>query len=249
MIMNNNELQILTGSALGDGHITPNGTFTTGSKHKEWIDYKANILSKYTTDKWYNFIEKNGYNQTPYHTLRTSVNDDIRLILSMSLKEKLDTLDELGLAIWFYDDGSFHQIDMRYHLYTNSFTEEEHIRYILPALMRFGIKAGIAKDRKQDGRVFYYTTIGKKTGAQIVNKALKKVPVKCYKYKTYHGNINDTLRNKFVKTTNVNTGKIIIHDSINVTRKYLKTHQEKIKKLIILNQVFKGHLIEYYYYE
>ena len=182
--------QILIGSALGDGHFTPNGTFQTGSKHKEWVDFKANKLREYTSDNWYDFLPSQGYSDNPYHKMRTLVSDDIKWVQRMTLPYLVSNLTEVGLAVWFYDDGSLHKSNLFYNLCTHSFTYQEHIQYIIPALARFGIIAEVLKEIKKDGRVFYYTYISKRKGAEIVNKILKKYPIDCYSYKTSTVDIN-----------------------------------------------------------
>lgn len=247
--MNNIIKQILIGSALGDGHISNNGTFTTGSKYLEWITFKATILEDYLSPKWYSYLPKNGYSQTPYHRLRTLVHQDITDIKNMSLSQMLEELDEIGLAVWLYDDGSFHKTNFFYNLSTHSFTHSEHIRYIIPALSKFGVIAEVLSEEKKDGRVFYYTYVSKRRGAQIFNQILKKYPVKCYKYKTYEGNINDTLTYKFVKTTNISTGRSIIHDSLKLASRYLNTYPVKIRKHIKTNLPIRNYTVEYYYYQ
>lgn len=247
--MNNIVKQILIGSALGDGHITKNGTFTTGSKHLSWIQYKASILTEYISDKWYRFVAENGYCKTPYHTLRTLVHSDIKQISKMSLQEKLNELDELGLAVWFYDDGSLHKHKLFYNLNTHSFTEQEHIQFILPALMGFGIKAKTLKERKQDGREFTYTYIGRRFGAQTINRVLKTYSIDCYKYKTFLGNINEGCTVRSVKTTNKKTNKTIIHSNGVLAAKYLKTFNTKFRKAIKDGTELNGHVVTYYYYE
>lgn len=247
--MNNIVKQILIGSVLGDGHITKSGRFQTGSKYLEWVTFKASILKEYTSNKWYNFIEENGYSKTPYHTMRTLISSDIKKIYKMSLPQLLEELDEIGLAVWVYDDGSFHKNNLFYNLNTHSFTLQEHIQYIIPALAKFGVIAEVMKERKKDNRIFYYTYISKRRGAQIINKILKKYPIECYSYKTYKGNINDTLTYKFVKTTNIKTGKEIIHEGINIASKYIKSYTVALRKGIKLKIPIKGYLVEYYYYE
>lgn len=81
--MMNEEKQILIGSILGDGHIKPNGVFSTGSKYKEWVDYKCKVLDRFKVT--YKFVKENGFAKNPYHTMCTRVHKDI-MSLTMLLK-------------------------------------------------------------------------------------------------------------------------------------------------------------------
>lgn len=241
--------QILIGSALGDGHFTSNGSFQTGSKFKEWVDFKASILTEYLSDKWYEYLPSQGYSNTPYHKLRTLVHDDIKEIQSMSLEELLSNLTVTGLAVWLYDDGSFHKSNYFYNISTHSFTLQEHIQYILPALSKFGVVPEVLKEVKADGRTFYYTYISKRRGAEVLSRILKNHLIPCFNYKFYDGNINDTLTYKFVKTTNLKTGKHLIHEGLNTASKYIKSYPAKLKKAIELKLPINGYLISYHFYE
>lgn len=241
--------QILIGSSLGDGHFTENGAFQTGSKYKEWVDFKANVLKPYLSDKWYDFLPSQGYSKTPYHKLRTLVSEDIKIIQNMKLPELLENLTEVGLAVWVYDDGSFHKTNSFYNLCTHSFTQQEHVQHIIPALAKFGIIAEALKEIKKDGRVFYYTYISKRKGAEIVNKILKKYPIECYSYKTSKVDINSTLSVKSVKTTHSLTGKEIIHENLKQASIYLKSYPAKLKEVLKSQEILNNHWVNYYCYD
>lgn len=247
--MNNLIKQILIGSALGDGHFTKSRAFQTGSKYKQWVDFKGNVLKSLCSDKWYTYLAEQGYSNTPYHKLRTLVTDETKTISRMSLQELLKNMDEIGLAVWLYDDGSFHKNNLFYNLCTHSFSYKEHVKYIIPRLLDFGIIPEILHENKKDGRKFYYTYISKRRGAEVLNKLLKKYFMECYAYKTYPGNINDTLLYKFVKTTNLNTKEEIIHEGINVAARFIKSYSAALKKSMLKDSIIKGFKVEYYYYD
>lgn len=239
--------QILIGSILGDGHISSKNTFSTGSKFKEYVDFKSSTLEEYGKVN-YSFLKENGYSKTPYHRLSLTSNEFERY-RNMGLKDLLSILDESGLAIWIYDDGSLHKSNLFYNLNTHSFSLEQHKTLIIPELRRFNIEASIFSETKPDGKQFYYTSIPKKYGAQTVNNLLKRYPIDCYKYKTYDGNINDTLTVKCIKTKDVISGKITIHPGITFAAKYLKSCTATLNKYLGTNKVFKNHTIDVHYYE
>jgi hypothetical protein len=243
------EKQILIGSSLGDAHITKNGVFSTGSKFKEWVDFKATHLSKYLSPNWYHFIKENGYSSTPYHRLTLSRHEDILKVLNMTLKEKLQQLDFLGLAVWLCDDGSLHKTNLFYNLSTHSFTKEEHVKYIIPYLYNFNIRPSVLEEVKSNGKVFYYTYIGKRFGAEICNKLIKTLPINCFNYKTYKGNINDTIMYKMIKVTNIKTLNYTIYDSLLLASKHLKLSVYKIREAAKVNLIIDKYKIEYFYYD
>jgi hypothetical protein len=246
-IMDNIVKQILIGTTLGDGHITSSGIFSTGCKYKEWVDYKMSVLKEYRPK--YNYLETNGFSPNPYHRFTLHAHEDIKLIWRMNLKELCNSLDELGLAVWFYDDGSLHKRNLFYNLNTHSYTQEEHDKYIIPCLNSFGIKAKTLTERKPDGRIFTYTWIPKTLGAQIVNRVLKQLPIKCYKYKTYEGNINDTITYKPIKLTHILTNTVTIFDTATDAGKSIKLGYNSVKKYAKNGKEYKGYKIEFYRYE
>jgi len=246
-IMNNTVKQILIGTTLGDGHITANGKFSTGCKHKEWVDYKMSILKDYMPK--YSYLETNGFSPNPYHRFDLHVHEDTKLIGQMGVKELCDNLDELGLAVWFYDDGSLHKNNLFYNLNTHSYTQKEHDKYIIPCLNSFGIKAKTLLERKADGRIFTYTWIPKTLGAQIVNRILKQLPVECYKYKTYEGNINDTITVKPVKITYIITNTETVFENATEAAKLLDCSYGSVIKHAKNGKFYKGYKIEFYRYE
>ena len=77
---------------------------------------------------------------------------NITKLHNLSLEDKLDLLDELGLALWFYDDGSLHKKNGFFNLNTHSFNEEIHQDVLKPYFEKLGLKPDIYKDKKKDGR-------------------------------------------------------------------------------------------------
>lgn len=63
----------------------------------------------------------------------------LKYINQMPLKEVLDNLDDLGLALWFYDDGSLHQTKLFYNLCTHKFSREIHEDILVPFFNKWGI--------------------------------------------------------------------------------------------------------------
>lgn len=93
-------------------------------------------------------------------------------------------MDELGFALWCYDDCSLHRIKNFYNLCTHSFPEDIQREVIVPFLKnKFDIIAKPTIEKKKDGRQFYYLRIGKFDGAFTISQILSKFPVSSLSYK------------------------------------------------------------------
>ena len=179
---------LLTGK-FGDGYITKpktetsNSYYTTNCKFEEYINFKANLLGDLVSKV--GVIEKNGFNQTPINVLNTHSTEAITKIGKMSIEDALTLIDELGVALWFYDDGSLHKTKLFYNLNTQAFSEEINRDLFVPFFEKFNIIAKPTIERKKDGREFWYLRISKYEGAFEISNILNKYPVKCYNYKVW----------------------------------------------------------------
>lgn len=194
--LSNEQLQVLLTGKFGDGNLsTPktcvdNSMYSTNCIHEEYIDYKIKLLGDLVSNK--SFIDKNGYNQTPIYRFYTHVNPDITKIKNMSIEEALTLMDDLGLALWFYDDGSLHKNKLFYNLNTQAYSEEVNRELFVPFLKKFNINAVPTVERKKDGREFWYLRIGKYDGAYEISQILNKYPINCYNYKVWS---SETIQN------------------------------------------------------
>ena len=164
--------------------------YSTNCIHEEYIDYKIKLLGDLVSNK--SFIDKNGYNQTPIYRFYTHVNPDITKIKNMSIEEALTLMDDLGLALWFYDDGSLHKNKLFYNLNTQAYSEEVNRELFVPFLKKFNINAVPTVERKKDGREFWYLRVGKYDGAYEISQILNKYPINCYNYKVWS---SETIQN------------------------------------------------------
>jgi hypothetical protein len=187
-ILNNNQEQVLLTGMLGDGHLTKpknensNSLYTTNCIHKEYVEYKKELLG----DLSFNISSRtnNGYKKGIIYTVTTKRSKVITDIKNKSLVEILEKLNELGIALWFYDDGSLHKRALFYNLNTQKFSKEENIT-VLEYLKKYNIYAKVTPERKKDGRIFYYLRISKYEGAYEISKILNKYYIDCYKYKIW----------------------------------------------------------------
>lgn len=185
--LNENQLQVILSGLLGDGNIhttNSNSTlFTTNCKYEEYIDFKINLLGDMFKNK--KRLEHNGFCGTPIFTMRTKSSKELEQIKAMSIQDILDNLTELGVALWFYDDGSLHKSTLFYNLNTHAFSKDIQEKYFIPFFNKLGIYPSLQIERKRDGRVFWYLRIGKFSGADKISAILEKYPLECYSYKRW----------------------------------------------------------------
>lgn len=183
-----NQLQLFLSGRLGDGCIykskkgASNSEYYTNCKYEEYIDYKRTLLGTVAGNKSY--IEHNGFCQTPIWVLHSHRLPVLNIIKDMNITEVLDSLDDLGLALWFYDDGSLHKSKLFYNLNTQKYSEEVHREILVPYFKdKWGIKVIPTIERKIDGRIFWYLRIRKYEGAFKISEILSKYFIPCYNYK------------------------------------------------------------------
>ena len=137
-------------------------------------------------------ISSNGYAKTPIWQFHTHVSPDITKIKNMDIETALNLMDDLGVALWFYDDGSLHKTKLFYNLNTQAFSQEINQDLFVPFLSKFGIFAKPTIERKRDGREFWYLRISRYEGAYEITQLLNKYPVHCYNYKVWS---SETIQN------------------------------------------------------
>lgn len=186
--LNNNQLQAILSGDLGDGHISVTksnkGKFICNCIYKEYIEYKKDLLGEIANPNIRSVLNQ-GYKKRIIHSLYSKPLKIIKDLKELPLRDKLDLLDNLGLALWFYEDGSLHKTNHFFNLNTHSFTEYEHYTVLVPFFKKLGMNAEVYKDVKKDGREFFYLYFGKHHGAYEVMKILSQYPVECYKYKLW----------------------------------------------------------------
>ena len=178
------QTQVFLTARLGDGCISTTNSgsyiYTSNCKYLEYLEFKKTMIGKGKIK----FQERNGYSQTPIYTYYGGAYPELRLIKNLTIKEVIDNLDELGIALWFYDDGSLHKRDLYYNLNTQKFPLEVQEEIFIPFFKTIGIEAKVRRDNNHS-RPLYYLGINKYEGAYIVSSILSKYPIKCYSYKLW----------------------------------------------------------------
>lgn len=186
--LTNEQIQVLLTGTFGDGCIrfstSGKSQFTTSCIYEEYINYKNKLLGDLFY-KSYGEINQ-GFKQNMIYKSFSNYDYRISKLHSLNIKDKLDLMNDLGLALWFYDDGSKHKKNLFYNLSTHAFSEEIQREYFLPFFKeRLGYTPKIYKDKKKDGRIFYYLFFARHNGSYEISKLLEKYPIECYKYKLW----------------------------------------------------------------
>lgn len=181
------QIQVLLTGKFGDGCFvqTPNQVYYGACCiHEEYIKFKAHLLGDLTSK--ITVIENNGYKKRPIYRLFTSADPRVCLIADESLEDSLNRMNDLGLALWIYDDGSKHKDKDFYQINTQKYSKDVLESMFVPFLKtKFNITAIPTVERKKDGREFWYLRVSKYCGADIINSTLQKYPVECFKYKMW----------------------------------------------------------------
>ena len=201
--LNNDQLQVIYGSYLGDGHIdiTKNNRYRLKiihcEKQKDYCNWKAEMFGINNIK----YIEKNGYSQKPAYSFTTKI-FDLDYNISKNTKEVpdwlLDKLDIKGIAIWFMDDGS-NQIKYNKNgiisnfisIHTNNFNYEIQEKFV-NKFENYGIQCSIKKTRN-----YYFLHFN----IENSNKLLDLIGPYIHPYFNYkiYGNINtEELKNKYI---------------------------------------------------
>ena len=171
--LNNDQLQLIYGSYLGDGHLsyTSNNRLRLKiihcEKQKEYCLWKANMLNINELT----FIEKNGYSKKPAYTFQSKIFDlyneiprDTKIVPSWLL----DKIDKKGIAIWFMDDGSVSRYKNNdissITIHSNNYDEETHIKFI-NKFKKYDIECSYSKVKEK----YYCLNFNKVNSLKLLN--------------------------------------------------------------------------------
>ena len=231
--MNNNLKQLYISGILGDGHLKASGAIMFSCIHGEYMEWKKELAGGIGSEVYE--IDNKGYKEDGrIFKYNISQNEIGKSFLNKNVEDYIEDLDELGIALWLYDDGSLHKKNLFYNINTHSFSREIEEDVLIPKLNSFGICPKITTETKKDGRCFSYLYVSKYKGAFVINDILNKYPLDCYKYKYIPKLIVDNynyLRSKY-KGIMVNDTSL----SLMVKREDLKTKELFITKNGLLVQ-------------
>lgn len=141
------ERQILYGSLMGDGcitcHVKDNvicGNAWFIEEHceaqEEYLRWKAQYLTRFGKQQFYSIVKEDKTKALIFKTSHLEILTKLRSIFYIQNGQRgiktinrviLDDLAELGLAIWYQDDGSYNRTNKSASMATQGFTYNEHL--------------------------------------------------------------------------------------------------------------------------
>lgn len=170
--LNDDQLQVVLGSFLGDGHLDTIGKsryrlrINHGIKQKDYCQWKANLFGSKIKS-----VENNGFSKKPAIGFSSAT---FGLHNYLPSKKKncpqwlLDKLDARGLAIWFMDDGSLNKKwneEGSATISTNDFDEDSQKRFV-EKFNSFGITCHY---KKYDYYSLYFNKDNYKKLCKLIN--------------------------------------------------------------------------------
>ena len=187
-ILSTGQTQVLLTGYFGDGCIVGNGKnkyYKASSINKDILVVKKMLLGDLTKGVIKNKSNSGGFGENSIYVLSSITTHIITHFDKISLKDKFNLIDELGIALMIYDDGSLHKKNQFYNICTHSQSYEFQRDVMIPKLNSFGIYPKITTERKKDGREFYYLRVGRHEGSFIISEILRKYPVEGMEYKMW----------------------------------------------------------------
>jgi len=187
--LNYTQRQCILGGLIGDGSINRNSNYliTHCEKQLPYLEYKITLMGELFQRKPKKYKNKTGF-QYCIGTIKHPTFEELRKIVYPNDKIKIgdwiNEIDELGLAIWYLDDGTYNkkhggQCSLSTDAY--SLEENETIRDFIEN--KFNIKASTTKyyDKRYD-KTRYRTLFSRVEGEKLRDIVSKYTP-ECLKYK------------------------------------------------------------------
>tara|TARA_B100000927_G_scaffold134143_1_gene108160 strand:- start:827 stop:3415 length:2589 start_codon:yes stop_codon:yes gene_type:complete len=237
--LNDDQLQIIYGSYLGDGHIdiTKKNRYRLRiihcEKQKDYCNWKAKMFGINNL----NYIEKNGYSQKSAYSFQTKI-FDLEYNIPKNAKEVpdwlLDKLDIKGISIWFMDDGS-NQIKYNKNgtisnfisIHTNNFNYEIQEKFV-NKFKKYDIDCSIRKTKN-----YYYINFNKENSDKLLN-LIKPYIHPCFNYKIY---------------SNIDSEELINKNKYMWNNNFLNYGTLKVTKIVYLENIKKKWQKEPYVYD
>ena len=182
MEITNEQKQVMLSGILGDGSLHKSGAMSFNCVHREYMELKKKLLGDICVAEVRESINQ-GYKKAPIFNINCRVSEYGKSLLDYTYQDIVNELDELGVALWLYDDGSRHKKNNFYNINTHALDRSVEEKILIPFLNKLNIYPKILTETKKDGRVFSYLYISKWNGAMELSKMMRKVDLKCYDYK------------------------------------------------------------------
>ena len=206
MEITNEQKQVMLSGILGDGCLKSNGAMVFNCAHKEYMELKKKLLGNLCTSDVRESMNQ-GYKKAYIYTISCRVSEYGKSLLNYTHQDIVNELDELGIALWMFDDGSRHKKNNFYNINTHAIERNIEDKILIPFFNKLGIYPSVLTETKKDGRVFSYLYVSKWNGAMLLSKMMRKIGLECYDYKVMpmeleeaYFNIKDTEDFKNAKT-------------------------------------------------
>jgi len=174
--LSNEQLQVLITGRFGDGCLmTPSANYyySANSIEKDVVEYKKSLLGDLCPPEIKSGINL-GFKANIIYSIRSSSLPIITQVATKDPLELLEEMDELGLALWIYDDGSLHKKRMFYNICTHCYPESDNYKISEILKRKFDITAIPTIERKADGREFWHLRVPKYKGAFFLSEVMRK---------------------------------------------------------------------------
>jgi superfamily II DNA or RNA helicase len=237
--LNSDQYQVVLGSFLGDGCIRQlkNGRYRLSMTHCEqqydYCKWKASMFNINDVRR----VEKNGYSKKKacaFNTKTFYIFNELPKTKTYVPQWILDDLDEMGLAIWFMDDGSINKNAFNSKLSTDSFDEDSQKR-IVAKLNLMNITCKYVPYKKT-----YYQIVINEQGTKELIRLISKYIHKNMLYKL--------LTNQYKNYIQDNTIDILTDDTVFCKKENIKDElliQNKQYKIYDNCNKTKFHLVKY----
>ena len=182
MEITNEQKQVMISGILGDGSLHKTGAMSFNCIHKEYMELKKEFLGDLCIADVRESMNM-GYKKAPIYSISCRVSDFGKDLLNYTHKDLVNELDELGLALWMFDDGSRHKKNNFYNINTHAIDRNIEDKVLIPFFNKLNIFPKILTETKKDGRVFSYLYISKWDGAMELSRIMRKINLSCYDYK------------------------------------------------------------------
>lgn len=234
--MKEREKQVIYSGILGDGCLKKGGSMAYSCHYKEYMVFKHDVLFRYC-ESGVKESANMGYKKgSAIFKFATSVTDFAKDLMSKDpIEESIKNLDEFGLALLMYDDGSRHKKNNFYNINTHALSDT-HQNMLVEKLKGFNVFPQVLTETKKDGRMFSYLFISKWEGAMELSSMMRKVPLECYTYKL----VPEDLENAYFEVKDTEKFKSITsaRGKTNYIKKVLGIGQRDYLETSLPNDVF-----------
>lgn len=190
MEITNEQKQTLLSGILGDGSLGTTGNMSFTCIHKEYMELKRNLLKDLCIGD-VKIRENNGYKKGIIYWVSTKTTEYTKTLYSKDVRYFIDDLDELGIALWCYDDGALHKKDYFFNINTHAIDLDTQTNVLIPFLNKHNIFPKVYSETKKDGRKFNYLYIPLWSGVFELSKMMRKLNLDCYSYKLLPKELED----------------------------------------------------------